>query len=433
MSTRPNTRQKNIFYGPAAWRRLVAEKIEAHYGRKMPARPPQFIAGAIASSDRLIKDPKVLFPWIQTARHLLAVEMESGGVYRAARERCPMLAIRGISDIVGLKRADAWTKYACAAAAAFTRAYLRTEPVNPKTVVRKRSTNAYERGDLEAPKQEDLFLNMVKLDRLPETVYVAPALCSTLKQAWGILREENQGHISNAWIFHEKNIYSFENPEESGLSRIMDESGLETWSVQELFNDPKKQRLLVWLLKGALRDDLYRLGVRFFPQDDVYAFMGFPDEPDKSYTYDNLRLQSSITVVSHYETQSKITGKKHKYLRHLGFRPHFRKIDGTWFLEVTPTYVFTFDGKRKDFFHEQKLSGIKRIEGNRAVLSQVLLWSHVLCRKLQNRWLEFSKVPPFQVTQAVSDDELVSIDEVKVLEPPPAPRRKPEHPPEAET
>jgi hypothetical protein len=39
-----------------------------------------------------------------------------------------MLAIRGISDIVGLKRADAWTKYACASAAAFTRAFLRTRP-----------------------------------------------------------------------------------------------------------------------------------------------------------------------------------------------------------------------------------------------------------------------------------------------------------------
>jgi hypothetical protein len=55
--------------------------------------------------------------------------MESGGVYRAARDRCPMLAIRGISDIVGLKRADAWTKYACASAAAFTRGFLRTRPI----------------------------------------------------------------------------------------------------------------------------------------------------------------------------------------------------------------------------------------------------------------------------------------------------------------
>jgi nucleoside phosphorylase len=90
-----------------------------------------YLAGPIASSDRLVKDPALLFPWITTARNILAVEMESGGVYRAARERCPMLAIRGLSDLVGLQRADAWTKFACASAAAFTRAFLRTRPVPP--------------------------------------------------------------------------------------------------------------------------------------------------------------------------------------------------------------------------------------------------------------------------------------------------------------
>jgi hypothetical protein len=76
-----------------------------------------------------VKDPELLIPWLQGARNVLAIEMESAGVYRAARERCPMLAIRGISDIVGLKRTDAWTKYACASAAAFTRALLRTRPI----------------------------------------------------------------------------------------------------------------------------------------------------------------------------------------------------------------------------------------------------------------------------------------------------------------
>jgi len=47
-----------------------------------------------------------------------------------------MLVIRGISDIVGLKRSDAWTQYACASAAAFTRAFLRTRPVDPSAGAR---------------------------------------------------------------------------------------------------------------------------------------------------------------------------------------------------------------------------------------------------------------------------------------------------------
>jgi nucleoside phosphorylase len=117
--------------GPPEWQTEVRQKLVHHFadGR---SRQPVATAGILASSDRLVKDPTVLFPWIQTARHLLAVEMESAGVYRAARDRAFMLAVRGISDIIGLKRDDGWTKYACASAAAFARAYLRTTPVAPK-------------------------------------------------------------------------------------------------------------------------------------------------------------------------------------------------------------------------------------------------------------------------------------------------------------
>jgi nucleoside phosphorylase len=116
-------------YGPPEWQRELRAKLEHHYPKGATSRAPRYMAGPIASSDRLVKDPAVLIPWLQTARNLLAVEMESGGVYRAVRERCPMLAIRGLSDLVGLSRGDPWTKYACASAAAFTRAFLRTRPV----------------------------------------------------------------------------------------------------------------------------------------------------------------------------------------------------------------------------------------------------------------------------------------------------------------
>ena len=104
-------------------------KLQHRYGNGPAKRVPTYADGPIASSDRLVKDPAVLIPLLQTARKVLAVEMESGGVYRAAQERCSMLAIRGISEIVGLKRADAWTSYASASAAAFTRAFLRTRPI----------------------------------------------------------------------------------------------------------------------------------------------------------------------------------------------------------------------------------------------------------------------------------------------------------------
>lgn len=127
------------FYGPEEWRKEVRESLEHHFTSK--TRPPRFFSGVIASSDRLIKETRVLIPWLQTTRHLLAVEMESGGVYRAARERCAMLAIRGVSDVIGFSRDERWTRYACASAAAFARAYLRTRPIEARSPSRGSSSN----------------------------------------------------------------------------------------------------------------------------------------------------------------------------------------------------------------------------------------------------------------------------------------------------
>lgn len=115
--------------GPLDWQRELRDTLALHDAPQVARRAPVYTAGPIASTDRRVNDPALLIARFQTARDLLAIEMESGGVYRAARERCPILAIRGISDIVGLSQTDAWTQYACATAAAFARAFLRTRPI----------------------------------------------------------------------------------------------------------------------------------------------------------------------------------------------------------------------------------------------------------------------------------------------------------------
>lgn len=113
------------------WKKSAREKLERHFASKAP-RPPLAITGAIASSDRLMKDDEKLSIWIKIARQVVAVEMESAGIYKATHEhKVPFLAIRGISDVVGFKRDHDWTTYACETAAAFARAFLLTKPLEP--------------------------------------------------------------------------------------------------------------------------------------------------------------------------------------------------------------------------------------------------------------------------------------------------------------
>lgn len=60
-------------YGPRGWQKEVRIKLQAHFGKAVAKRAPKFSAGPIASSDRLVKDPKLLFPWITTARGILVL------------------------------------------------------------------------------------------------------------------------------------------------------------------------------------------------------------------------------------------------------------------------------------------------------------------------------------------------------------------------
>ncbi|NEP09235.1 MAG: hypothetical protein F6K14_03125 [Symploca sp. SIO2C1] len=108
---------QDLINGDQEWKDKVEKSLHSNFSSD---RKPCAIAGKIAASDKLIKDYSILSQWKEVARKIMAVDMESAGVYRATRQYpISILAIRGISDIVGLKREEVWTKYACETAAAF--------------------------------------------------------------------------------------------------------------------------------------------------------------------------------------------------------------------------------------------------------------------------------------------------------------------------
>jgi len=117
--------------GDNAWRDKVWQSLHQHFS-KTQQRQPLFRTGHIASSNHLMKNPVLLAQWLTMNRGILAVEMETAGVYEAAQtlnHQYPVMAIRGISDIVGLSRDGLWAAYACQTAAAFAHAFILTDPL----------------------------------------------------------------------------------------------------------------------------------------------------------------------------------------------------------------------------------------------------------------------------------------------------------------
>lgn len=121
------------FYGPEKVRSTVRNSLLKHFPPSGPNRLPLYVIGTVATSNVLLKDTSLLKEWKSVARQITHIEMEAGGVYKAAREtrpsEVPLLCVRGISDVVGFKRGDEWTQFACDVAASFVRALLVSLPL----------------------------------------------------------------------------------------------------------------------------------------------------------------------------------------------------------------------------------------------------------------------------------------------------------------
>jgi nucleoside phosphorylase len=118
------------FYGSESVRKKVHASLRAHFPLDKVPRDPIYKVAPMITSNTLLKDTTLAEHWRDSARHAAAVEMELGGAYLAARYGgtgdTRVLAVRGISDIVGYKRSPDWTAFACHSAASFAEALVRS-------------------------------------------------------------------------------------------------------------------------------------------------------------------------------------------------------------------------------------------------------------------------------------------------------------------
>jgi nucleoside phosphorylase len=126
------------------WKKKLRSTLENRFQLLENDKPrlPIVTAAPIASGNMLMKDPQLVQQWLENARDLKAVEMELPGIYEAAHRLegdIPVLAVRGISDIIGFKRNPAWTSFSCYTAASLARALINSRPIEPLPKTQKKN------------------------------------------------------------------------------------------------------------------------------------------------------------------------------------------------------------------------------------------------------------------------------------------------------
>ena len=66
--------------------------------------------------------------------------------------------------------------------------------------------------------------------------------------------------------------------------------------------------------------------------------------------------------------------------RHEAARLTVRWLDGSWFVAVSPTYLFTYDGRKVSSFHADALKKMKTFDHAAAVSQQLRMWEWLLTR-----------------------------------------------------
>jgi nucleoside phosphorylase len=391
------------FYGDEKWKSKVRECLRKYFGSKSVRQTPIVFPGSVASSDTLVKNTQVTKSWLQYGKQINAVEMELAGVYQAAwNKQKPVLAIRGISDIVGFERSPGWTEYACQTAASFMAALLRNQPVSPRSIApasvetRSQSTDTGRASttlvatgptgvfssppvDVQPLKiHEALYSNLLEVSSVPETIYSVSTTCNNRKQVWTLLKNELRVP-PNDWVYKGHTLYAFHSFGESYWRDICDLETVEPhktihWSES---TDSERVAEYIELLKGCLRElgntrDLY------YKHTKPFRFLYFaPTRSLKPRTVSTKSLKrfGSHTVFQGYYNEKT---QKLRYYRHHAFRPDFYRFNNRWYLEISPTYHYTSDGHKTYRYYENEISGIKRRENNEAVFRQVMFWAEVL-------------------------------------------------------
>lgn len=228
------------------------------------------------------------------------------------------------------------------------------------------------------PRKEKLYSNLLRIARFPDQVYVAPTDCRGPRDIWQRARTLGLS-IGGEWVLKSKALLSFhdlrQHPWQEFCNQPVICANSSDWALAA---DEDRRREFVGLLNQCLRQRLYALDMLYYEAEEYYFFSPTPTLSERLLEYKSLVNETTRTVFQGYA--SRHDPARIAYYRHSAFAAQFRFYDGSWYLEITPTYHFTKDGKRTHPFREDLLSGIKRIEANGAVIGQVIMWAEYLSR-----------------------------------------------------
>ena len=163
--------------------------------------------------------------------------------------------------------------------------------------------------------------------------------------------------IGGEWLLKNQRLISFINLGEHPWEQVCEVGTLERFNTREwaYSDNPDKQRDFVRLMNRCLRALTRTKNLQYSRDLDIYYVRAKKDllgkDVEIKYYYRSAQKMTSRKVFLGYKWNEE--KQRYLYFRHSAFKGRFVRHDDTWYLEITPTYHFTWNGHDLDAFDYQ--------------------------------------------------------------------------------
>lgn len=226
-------------------------------------------------------------------------------------------------------------------------------------------------------KKERLVSNLLHVTRLPTSLYMAETTLRDPKD----LHERLRGEIEfppREWMLRDGWLYSVHDLRHHPWNTVCDAGTSERIETHEWAwsTVPEARHGFVRLLKECLTTRVATLRMRWNRDEHCYHFVATRDLAPREAHYTSLQQRTSRVVFQGYSFKK--DPSRIAYYRHVGFEARFLCISHEWYLELTPRYIFTTDGRHPHPFREEYQAKIKTFEGGAAVRGTVVMFASLL-------------------------------------------------------
>jgi len=231
--------------------------------------------------------------------------------------------------------------------------------------------------------------------------------------------------FSHDWVLDGKYILTFHDLQDPNveLTQIIDPGTVEHLNSEEFYSiSEDKLAVFKHLLRACLDTKLYKLGIRWIKDEQLFAFI--PNQKDDKGRWKSRKAQWHKTnrnaTRSVVDIKWDIKDKEKIYnLKCLAFRSNFEYLNDEWFVSIKPDWVFLWNDLSVCSFAFKNIQWLKRNERNMHVFNHFNFILKYLQPKGPSLFLEFCDYPflsmghieKFDFAPIVPDDIWISLEE----------------------